>query len=273
MSEPPQIAFSPTLSSALKSADVDVSELRSWLEARARPAAILRSHRVSPQPLRRNPLLRVLGAKAATPTLGPLASKWGGTPYTEEDEDWRHHAFLGQLDLSAAPEVVPALGLHGLLRIDVGPRSIEAGEIRVKWFPEPSLSRYRPCEVASVGAWECEVRFEPSWTLPETQHDFFDHWPAALRDAWLDVGEDLPGFAGDTHRLGGWATGGLDEPYFFEPPSGAPRALTDYEMLLRICSDSEAGFSWGSNWIYVLLAREDLKRGDASRLVVTAANS
>jgi hypothetical protein len=133
-----------------------------------------------------------------------------------------------------------------------------------------------PDGIPSVGAWECRIGFERSWTLPATTHDFFRHFPGGVRDGWLDVGEPPEGFDRDEleglHRLGGWAASGLDEPYYFEPPEGAPKDITDHEMLLRVTFDNAAGFAWGTNWIYLLAPRSDLSRGDLSRLTVTAAD-
>ena len=43
--------------------------------------------------------------------------------------------------------------------------------------------------------------------------------------------------------------------------------------LLRITFDNAAGFSWGTNWIYLIVPREDFGRGELDRVVVTGANS
>lgn len=221
--------------------------------------------------------MRLFGGVSA-PVLSPLASKWGGTPYGEAGEDWKGWAFLGQLDLSAAAEVLPELGARGLVRIDVTEDgALERGGMRARWFEAPSLERHGvPPSVASRGAWEARIDFERGWTLPDRHADFFAHFPSRVRDHWLDIGASPEGFDRDDalflHRLGGWAASGLDEPYDFAPAKGAPSDIDAHEMLLRITFDNVADFAWGTNWIYVLVPRADLARGDLSRLTVTAAN-
>ena len=65
----------------------------------------------------------------------------------------------------------------------------------------------------------------------------------------------------------------MDEHYGFTPPPGCSDDLASYECLLRLTFDNAAGFAWGTNWIYLLVPREDLERGDLSRVVPTGANS
>lgn len=71
----------------------------------------------------------------------------------------------------------------------------------------------------------------------------------------------------------GHKSGGLDEHYGLTPPPGCSDDIASYECLLRLTFDNAAGFGWGTNWIYLLVPREDLLRADLGRVVVTGANS
>jgi hypothetical protein len=37
--------------------------------------------------------------------------------------------------------------------------------------------------------------------------------------------------------------------------------------------DHQAGFAWGTNWLYVVIHRDDLARGALENAVVTGANA
>lgn len=126
------------------------------------------------------------------------------------------------------------------------------------------------------GNWETRLEFAPSWTLPQG-NELEALWP--LRDvAWYDYeASDPPGYNTDGfdahHRVLGHKSSGLDEHYGFEPPPGCSADIADYECLLRLTFDNNAGFHWGTNWIYVIVPRADLAAGELGRLVVTGANS
>jgi len=207
-----------------------------------------------------------------------MESKFGGTPYSEAEEDWKDHSFLGQIDLARATAVLPAdaLRLTGLLRIDLCPNPSFSEAFRVRWFPEPSLDRSVPVLPSSVASWETRLDFELAWTLPEGKL-LEAIWP--LREPqWYDYERFFPeGYNADAfdefHRMLGHKTVGLDEHYGFAAPARCDDDIASYECLLRLTFDNVAGFDWGTNLIYLLVPREDLLRADLSRLVVTGANS
>jgi hypothetical protein len=250
-------------------------ETEQLLASHARPCVAITAQRVSKAPLRRGALARLFGGREAEPALGVLASKFGGLPYCEVDEDWSEHSFLGQIDLAEATAVLPpdVVKLNGLLRLDFG---MPSNGLRVRWFREPSVSRAIDARPGSVGAWETKLQFALAWTLPEG--DALEAlWP--LREPkWFDYDEfDPPGYNGDGHnefhRMLGHKTGGLDDHYGFTPPDGCSEDIAEYALLLRLTFDNEADFGWGTNWIYLLVPRADLAAGDLSRVVVTGANS
>lgn len=118
--------------------------------------------------------------------------------------------------------------------------------------------------------------FRLAWSLPEG-HVLEELWPLP-ESRWFEYDELYPrGYNDDAsdeyHRLLGHRSAGLDEHYGFTPPAGLTEEIADYDSLLRLTFDNRADFAWGTNWIYVLVPREDLARGDLSRIVVTGANS
>jgi hypothetical protein len=146
--------------------------------------------------------------------------------------------------------------------------------VRAKWFPQPSPERAVDVRPKSVAPWECRLAFSLGWTLPAGAA-LEALWP--LRDRlWYDyekadlAGYNLDGF-NEFHRLLGHATLSPDELTPVAPlPAGA--SLTDYEPLLRLTFDNNAGFSWGTNWSYLIVPRADLARGELSRVVVAHGN-
>lgn len=74
------------------------------------------------------------------------------------------------------------------------------------------------------------------------------------------------------HRLGGHRAAGLDEPYRFAGAPGRTNRIEEYEMILRLTFDNEAGIQWGSNFIYILIHCQDLAEERLERAVVTTAN-
>lgn len=87
----------------------------------------------------------------------------------------------------------------------------------------------------------------------------------------------IPGYNTDGfnehHRKLGHKSSGIDEHYGFEPPPGCSGDIADYECLLRVTFDNESGFQWGTNWLYLIVPRNDLAAGQLGRSVVTGANS
>lgn len=248
------------------------------MASHVRPCVAITAQRVSGKPLRRNPLARLFGAPATAPVLGVMESKFGGTPYCEVEEDWNQHTFLGQIDLARATTVLPpdTVRLTGLLRLDLRSGAGFSEALRVRWFPRPQPDRAVAATPESVGKWEARLAFALAWTLPEgAALDAL--WPLP-EHPWYQYNQfDPPGYNGDGfdqfHRMLGHKSGGLDEHHGFRPPPGCTDDIAAYECLLRLTFDGAAGFSWGTNWIYLLVPREDLAGGDLSRVVVTGANS
>jgi hypothetical protein len=243
-----------------------------------RPCVAITAQRVAAAPLRRNALAAAFGAKPAEPMLGVTESKFGGLPYGDADEDWADYGFLGQIDLAVATAVLPpdAPRLRGLLRIDLAGADSFSEMFRVRWFRQPLPDDHANVKPRSIGAWEARLSFALAWSLPEG-NALEAIWP--LREPkWFEYDEFHPaGYNTDGrdeyHRLLGHKAGGLDEHYGFTPPPGCSDDLADYESLLRITFDNAADFSWGTNWIYLLVPRDDLARGDLDRVVATGANS
>ena len=169
-------------------------ETERMLLAHARPCVTITAKRVARAPLRRNPIARLFGCKPADPILGPTASKFGGRPYSEDDDEWRGRAFLGQIDLTAATAGLPpsAPRLRGLVRLEM---PTNGDPLQARWFPEIDAACSRDARPPCVGTWETRLDFAPAWTLPEG-NDFDALWP--IRDL-LVPREDLQ--RGDLSRL------------------------------------------------------------------------
>ena len=284
MKSPPLLNAPPVRFAAPVRKDLDArkeglaDETERVLAAHVRPCVAVTAKRVSAHPLRRNRLTRLLGARTAAPLLPATASKFGGIPYCEGEEDWKRHRFLGQIDLDEATSVLPSATdrLHGLLRFDYA-RAPSDEMFRVRWFPQPETKRAVASRADSVGNWEARLAFALAWTLPEG-NALDALWPLRDGPRWYDYDRFYPpGFNADGfdefHRLLGHKSSGLDEHYGFTPPPGCKEDIASYEALLRLTFDNQAGFSWGTNWVYLIVPREDLARGDLRRVVVTGANS
>jgi hypothetical protein len=274
---PPRVELPPRLATELDTARAGLAaEMTGRLEALRRPCVYLGSQRTGDAPLRRSSIATWLGMKTAEPKLSVLASKFGGTPYSEGDEDWDPRwLFIGQIDLGEATAAFR--GQHpfrsvaevtGLLRVDIHeppPAVPMAQAFRVRHFREPALAKAVPVRPRSLGTHEAAIVFEPGWSIPEGER-----WDALLprelsaelEETWSDGWLGFPAGFGDDHegehRLFGWRAAGLDDPCW-----------DAYETLLSLTFDTEAGFSWGSSSYHLLVPTEDLARGDFDGVVVT----
>lgn len=86
------------------------------------------------------------------------------------------------------------------------------------------------------------------------------------------VDEDDGRSRSELHRLFGHLSEALEEHYGFEAPPGRPSSIEHYEQVWRITHDPAADFHWGTNWVYVLIHKEDLRDGRLDKAVVTGAN-
>ena len=101
-----------------------------------------------------------------------------------------------------------------------------------------------------------------------------------LKDAWFECHDEIDHIVGghpdpeadESHRLGGHRTWMLEHG-IFRPPDGYSKDLKEYELLLRLDLDNQAGFDWGSNVAYILIHREDLAAGRLERAFDNPANA
>lgn len=280
MTKPPPPLELPDHIRALLSKYPDgVRRVADFLAASPRPCVYMTSRRVGDRPTRRGGLGRLLGLGIAEPQLAPDRSKFGGRPYTTaSDLPWRGFRFLGQINFGELPEVPNGLPDGGVLRIDEDRSgSPGAGAFRVRWFPKGANDHPAdPGPVDSVGKYETEMIFRTGWSLPggKAWEQILPEGDEELWQAWNDWNPDgyLDDERQECHRLFGHRSAGLDEHYGFEPASGRSDDISEYEMLLRLTFDNDAGFAWGTNWVYVILHRDDLAGGRLDRAVVTGAN-
>ena len=237
-----------------------------------RPCIWVDARRTRPLPLARSWLGSTLGLKAAEPSLSLLRSKWGGTPYQEGvaiPSEWR---FVGQINFAELPEWLPDFPRQGLLTLYLDVTILHPA-FHLQWYPRPDKTRsvevpFLPCH----GRFEAALDFHPGWSVPPgdvllpllpEDAEVWEAW-----DAWTPGG-----FSEDRHhRLGGH---GLDPDALtsFQPPRGRTDDLSQYESLLRLTFDRAADFSWGSNWIYLLIHPEDLRAGHLEQTGVALGNA
>jgi hypothetical protein len=254
-----------------------VARAESFLATSARPCVDFRSERVSAAPLRRGLFGRLLGRLIAAPQLPVLASKFAGRPYwIAADGAWPKACyFLMQINFAELPVGhLSELPARGLLAVDLLPPSLRKPFAhRVRYYPDPSEElAVDPGPVMSRGSYEAALRFAPGWSYPGGQA-----WEAAVgltpKDGpweiwyeWQSEAEPMP-LGPACHRLLGHPAAGCYE--LSDLPRGS---LSEFEMLLRIDFDNAASFDWGSNVVYVLIHRDDLRTGKLERAFLTAAN-
>jgi hypothetical protein len=235
------------------------------------------SERAASYPLKRGILGRLLSLPTSAPVLGRTESKFGGFPYWEErDLNWKGIAFLGQVNFGDIPDPPPGAPARGILAVDMV--QTWKNPFRVRWYPNPRDSAAQSGEQPScVGRWESRLCFREGWSLPggEAWHAPLPAGYGALWDAWLNWTPQgyLEDERNECHRLFGHKSGALDEHYGFESRENRSDSIDDYEMLWRITFDNTAGFSWGTNWVYVIIHKDDLRAGRLDQAVVTGANA
>ena len=237
------------------------------------------STRVTGTPLRGKLLDRIRGRTAPNAALPPTASKFGGRPYLEGNEE-HSGRFLGQVNFAEVAQALRSSGAsmpadmpsRGLLALDLV-EPISTG--RVRWYPHPSDDKsVESRQVDCVAKYETSVNFRGSWSLRGLEWfdgvDSDDELWDLIND--LEVaGVDEDAHSG--HKLFGHANEALNEHYGFVPPPGRPDSIREYRLLWRIDSDGAAGFAWGTNWFYVIIHRDDLAAGALGRAVLTGANA
>jgi hypothetical protein len=213
--------------------------------------------------------------------LALTTSKFGGAPYAEGNSDLRGGRFIGQINFEEVahalaneqfpmPEGVPTAGLmavdlvHGIFRA------------RVRWYPNPDDSKAaNPGPVEVVAKYEAKIDFNGGWSLRGLE--WFDFVPKGDDELWEYMNDlELPGVDVDArggHKLFGHANEALNEHYGFEPSSVRSKSIRDYALIWRIDYDNAAKFSWGTNWLYVVIHVDDLKQGAFDQAIVTGANA
>lgn len=274
---PPPLHLPEDLRAAFaRHGEAKAREVEEYLRKAPRPCVYVTSERIGEAPLRRGALGRLLGMRTAAAVLPSVQSKFGGVPYVEGSVSWERARFLGQINFAEVPMfpgMSPRKGILALDRVDDG----SSAPLRVRWYSEPLPSRaVDSAHVPSVGRFETAIKFRPGWTLPRDaawyalvpESDVHGLW-----DAWNEFAPE--GFDEDenTHRLFGHRAGGLEDHYGFEPREGRSGEISDYELLMRITFDNQAGFGWGTNWMHVLIHKDDLAAGAFDRTVVTGSNS
>lgn len=252
-----------------------------------RPCVKLRTERVGTTPIRGTLLDRMFGRPAPRPVLPALASKYGGIPYAERESEIFGGTFLGQINFAEVvealrkedfpiPHGMPRAGLLAVDRVKNLAAPGDAFSARTRWYPSPEEGR--PCDTSampSVGKFEAVIGFGGSWSLQGM--DWFDavaEDDGELHEYMIDyqaagIDED-PDAA---HKLFGHANEVLNEHYGFTPAPGRSSSIRDYALIWRIAFDNAAGFSWGTNWLYVIIHNDDLRDGAFQNAIVTAANA
>lgn len=252
-----------------------VARVEDYLRRSQRPCLAVTSERVAAGPLHPSLWGRVRGQGPHPPVLGPLASKFGGTPYRERDDghDWDGWTFVCQVNIAELPPV-PEAPTSGLFAIDAGSRA-RCG-FRVRTYAEPSDERYAPLPATprSMGRWEARMRFEPAWHLPVGSA-----WEAAieeddddLAEMWFDWFPTGPIDDGSVHRVFGHRCAFFEDEEMPAPFTSREVDYTTFAALFRMTYDNVADFGLGTNWVNVLVPEAACADGRLEGAVVAVTN-
>lgn len=246
-----------------------------------RPCVRLETRRVAGSPLEASFVDRILGRRPAAPVLPRVASKFGGLPYVEDAVDFDRARFIGQINFAevraalvregfAMPNGLPDVGI---LAIDLIGNSLHG---RVRWYAAPAETKAGSLVAAPcVAKYEAAIEFRGSWSLRGLE--WFDAVPEGDDELWVYLNDlEIPGVDEDRHhghKLLGHPNEALNEHYGFTRAPERSASIREYELLWRIDFDNRAGFAWGTNWLYIVIHRDDLARGALENAVVTAANA
>jgi hypothetical protein len=270
----------PELGQLLASRSPQVAERIRRTVGDVRPCVRLRSQRIGDKPFRGGILDRVLRRPRPLPVLPATASKFGGLPYFESKEELEGGRFLGQVNFADASRALKENGFpvpagmpeRGLLAVDTVSKGFGG---RTRWYPSPQEPGATFLEVDAVAKYETAISFEGSWSLRGL--DWFDAVPEQDAELWeylndLEIdGVDVDARGG--HKLFGHANEALNDHYGLASTPGRGSSIRDYSLIWRIDYDHPAGFSWGTNWLYVVIHRDDLARGAFDKAIVTGANA
>lgn len=273
----------PELEALLSRRSPQVAEAVRRAVTDLRPCLRLESERASPVPIRGTWLGRLLGQVPPQAVLPVMASKFGGIPYVERPDEVGNRHFIGQINFADAlqalatqrfpvPEGMPAAGI---LAVDLEQTGFGG---RVRWHPEPSESKCVPPSrpVECVARYESAIRFRGSWSLRGLA--WFDAVASDDHELWEYMNElEVAGVDEDSrggHKLFGHANEVLNDVHAFTPdPAWAAASIRKHALVWRIDCDNQAGFAWGTNWLYVVIHSEDLGRGAFEKSVVAVANA
>lgn len=276
----PPTTLLPELERLLATRPPQLGEAIRRVVSDVRPCVRLRSKRVGSRPMRGGVLDRLLRRPPPAPVLPATASKFGGMPYFEHESELPGGRFIGQVNFADVTQALakqefplPAgMPERGLLALDLVPGQLGG---RVRWYPAPHARELATLEVDAVAKYETAIDFEGSWSLRGL--NWFDRVPEEDDELWDYMNEleiaDVDRDAHGGHKLFGHANEALNEHYGLTPIPGRSDAIRDYALIWRVDYDNPAGFSWGTNWLYVVIHRDDLARGAFENAIVTGANA
>lgn len=246
-----------------------------FLAARPRPCVYVTSHRVGDAPLARTAVGRLFGLRTAPAKLPVMQSKLGGTTYVEPaDLPWDGHTFIGQINFAEIEGPPAGMPREGILALDLDQTYAKGSHesFRVRWYPVPDAQRAAAIAIPSLGRYEAGLRFRAGWSLDGRGWDAVV--PAGDEELWSAWNEWEPaGYDEDSrdecHRSFGHPSPGIDDS--FVAPEGRAKNVDEYELLWRVTFDHRADFGWGTNWVYVLVHRDDLRDGRLERAIVIVA--
>jgi Domain of unknown function (DUF1963) len=281
MNTKPPRTLLPQLELLLSTRPAGVVEAIRRVVTDVRPCVVLASTRTMDVPLRGRLIDRLLRRAPPQPRLPKMASKFGGIPYAENLSELLGGVFIGQVNFAEVTHALTSQGCslpqgmpaRGLLAVDLV-RGLFEG--RARWYPDPDESRsVLSSKVRAAANYEASIDFKGGWSLRGL--DWFDSVPKGDDELWEYMNDlEIPGVDVDGrygHKLFGHPNEVLNDTYNFRSAPGRSNSMRDHALLWRIDFDHAAGFSWGTNWIYVLIHKDDLARGALQHAVVTVANA
>jgi hypothetical protein len=250
-----------------------------YLADRLRPGYRLVSKRTSSSPLSPSLISSLFGASPGRPVLSRTASKFGGSPYFEQESDipstgGQPHRFLFQLNFADIgtrfDSALNRLPQGGILTCFLAELDYAAGPLQFRWYPEANENRAAEAGmgIPSCPKYETRIEFRPCW-FPAWDDD----WKRIVGRDDPEIDEAILDWTDrfyrrnecEGHAIQCWPSWALREQL------GADQASAS-EVLLRFEYDNEAGFAWGSNTVYAVISDSDLEAGRLDRTRSAIAN-